>query len=58
MILEKRYDVDNIENITISKVFSNWGNITNVIIDEIISHITELINYNKNDEKEPVAING
>lgn len=50
-IREKISDVDNIENITISKVFSNWGNITNIIIDEIISHITELINYNKNDRE-------
>tara|TARA_B100000085_G_C18442053_1_gene471205 strand:- start:397 stop:855 length:459 start_codon:yes stop_codon:yes gene_type:complete len=50
-IREKISSVDNIDNITISKVFSNWGNITNVIIDEIITHITELINYNKNDQE-------
>ena len=50
-IREKISSVDNIDNITISKVFSNWGNITNIIIDEIISHITELINYNKNDRE-------
>lgn len=50
-IREKISDVDNIDNITISKVFSNWGNITNIIIDEIISHVTELINYNKNERE-------
>ena len=48
---KERYDNKNIENMSIKTVFSNWANVTNLIIEECITHINQLLNH-KMDENE------
>ena len=48
---KERYDNKNIENMSIKTFFSNWANVTNLIIEECINHINKLLNH-KMDENE------
>ena len=49
---KEKYDNKNIENMSIKKIFSNWANVTNLIIEECIEHINQLFNYEMSENEQ------